>query len=77
MNIELDLPFLALWNNTATKNNIVIIGALMLTMIIFLIFVINWVISPIKKISASLSSGGSDEIKSLVNSKTEMGVVAR
>lgn len=76
MNIELDLPFLTLWNSTASTNNRLIIGSLLLTMLIFLIFVISWVISPIKKISASLSNGGSTEIQSLKNSKTEMGVVA-
>lgn len=77
MNIELDLPFLALWNSTASTNNKLIIGSLLLTMIIFLIFVISWVIAPIKKISISLSNGGSKEIQTLKSSKTEMGVVAR
>ncbi len=77
MNIELDLPFLNLWNSTASTNNKLIIGSLLLTMLIFLIFVISWVIAPIKKISESLSNGRSTEIQSLKKSKTEMGVVAR
>jgi signal transduction histidine kinase len=77
LNIELHLPFLSLWNRTNTTDKWLMTGSMIIIVLFLIIFIIIWVISPLKRISGSLSKGTSDDIEPLVKSSTELGEVAR
>lgn len=77
LNIELNLPFLALWEQTNSNDKWIMTASLAIVVLFLLVFLVLWVISPLKKISASLKKQSSDEITSLASGKTEMNEVAR
>ena len=77
MNIELHLPFLTLWNTTSSTDKWLLITSLFSIVLFLIIFLIIWVISPLKRISGSLQKGTSDDIEPLISSSTELGDVAR
>ncbi|MDA3927678.1 MAG: PAS domain S-box protein, partial [Prolixibacteraceae bacterium] len=77
LNIELNLPFLSLWNKTNTTDNWLMTGSIVIIVFFLIVFLIIWVISPLNKISGSLKKGNSKDIQPLIKGKTEMGDVAR
>jgi len=77
LNIELHLPFLSLWDRTSATDKWFLIGSLSVIVLFLIFFLINWVISPLKRISSSLQKGDSNDIQPLTKSSTELGEVAR
>ncbi|MGF7141355.1 ATP-binding protein [Roseimarinus sediminis] len=77
LNIELNLPFLSLWNQTNSTDKWIMTGSLLIIVIFLVIFLIIWVISPLKNISSSLQKGSTREIKPMLSGKTEMSDIAR
>lgn len=77
LNVELALPYLKLWHSTAANDKLLLVGSMVLTLILLLLFISLWVVFPLKRISTSLSEENSTNILSLLKSKTEMGEVAR
>lgn len=77
MIITLKLPFLSLWQNTTTTDNWFSYGAMALIVILIIIALISWVISPLDKITKSLEKGNSRDIQPLIKNSSEMGKVAR
>ena len=77
LNVELHLPFLSLWNRTNTADKWLMTGSIVLIVFFLIVFLLSWVIAPLKKISDSLRKGDSDAIQPLVKVTTEMGDVAR
>jgi PAS domain S-box-containing protein len=77
MIIDLKLPFLALWQNTTSSDNWLMSGAMILTVILLILALLLWVISPLNKISKSLEKGNSTDIQPLINNSSELGKVAR
>lgn len=75
--IDLKLPFLALWQNTTSSDNWLMSGAMILTVILLILALLLWVISPLNKISKSLEKGNSTDIQPLINNSSELGKVAR
>jgi len=75
--ISLNLPFLALWKDSNSTDNWLMIGSLVIILFFLIVFLIVWVVSPLKRISSSLQKGNSTDIQPLIDTKTEMGEVAR
>ncbi|MBN2805688.1 MAG: PAS domain-containing protein [Prolixibacteraceae bacterium] len=77
LNVELPLPFLSLWHRTNSADKWLMTGSMVIVLAFLIIFLLVWVISPLKKISTSLQHGDSEAIQPLVKVSTEMGDVAR
>ena len=77
LNVELHLPFLSLWSTTNSNDKWLMIGSLVIVIFFLITFLSLWVISPLKRISTSLSKGTSSEIQKLLKGNTEMNDVAR
>ncbi len=77
MIIDLKLPFLSLWQNTTSSDNWLMTAAMLLTLILLILGLLLWVISPLNKISKSLEKGNSVAIQPLISNSSEMGKVAR
>ncbi len=75
--VTLNLPFLKLWQKTTSTDNWLMIGALLLVVCFLIVFLILWVIVPLKKISTSLKKEDSTDIQPLLDNSSEMGDVAR
>ncbi|MDA3878812.1 MAG: PAS domain S-box protein, partial [Prolixibacteraceae bacterium] len=77
LNIELHLPFLSLWEQTNSNDKWIMTVSLAIVVLVLIVFLILWVISPLKRISSSLENHSADEIHSLSSGKTEMNEIAR
>jgi signal transduction histidine kinase len=77
LNVELPLPFLSLWHRTNSVDNWLMTGSMVIVLAFLIVFLLIWVISPLKKISDSLQEGDSEAIQPLVKVNTELGEVAR
>ncbi len=77
LNVELHLPFLSLWERTGTTDKLLMTISMFLVVLFLILFLLVWVISPLKRISSSLKNGTSNDIVPLVKSTTELGEVAR
>jgi PAS domain S-box-containing protein len=77
LHVNLKLPFLKLWHSTTSTDKFLITIALVVMLALLIFFIVIWVISPLKHISGSLQKGNSNDIIPLLNTKTEMGDVAR
>lgn len=77
LNVELPLPFLSLWHRTNTADQWIIIASMVLVLAFLIIFLLVWVIYPLRKISTSLRQGDAEDIKPLLKVSTEMGDIAR
>ncbi|MFA9388989.1 MAG: ATP-binding protein [Prolixibacteraceae bacterium] len=77
LNVELHLPFLSLWNKTNSTDKWLMTGSIIIIVFFLIVFLILWVISPLKRISVSLKKGDSEDIQPLIKGATEMGEVAR
>jgi signal transduction histidine kinase len=77
LNVELHLPFLELWENTNNNDKWVLIASLSFFVILILIFLVYWIIIPLRKISVSLRKENTDDIQHLLKGKTEMNEIAR
>ncbi|MCF8361006.1 MAG: PAS domain-containing sensor histidine kinase [Prolixibacteraceae bacterium] len=77
LNIELHLPFLALWEKTNDNDKWIFTVTLSSLAILMLVFLLYWVIMPLRKISVSLQNENTDDIKHLLKGKTEMNEIAR
>lgn len=77
LNVELHLPFLLLWNNTNTADKWLMTASILVIVLFLIVFLVFWVISPLKRISGSLKGGTQNEIQPLLKGKTEMGDIAR
>ncbi|HKK81948.1 MAG TPA: PAS domain-containing protein, partial [Prolixibacteraceae bacterium] len=77
LNVELHLPFLELWEKTNNNDKWIITASLSFFVILVLIFLVYWIIIPLRNISVSLKNENTDEIKPLLKGKTEMNEIAR
>lgn len=77
LNVELHLPFLSLWDKTSLTDKWLMTGSVVIIVFFLIIFMILWVISPLRKISSSLQKGDSTAIQPLIKGTSEMGEVAR
>lgn len=77
INVELKLPFLILWQDTSLIDKLLMSGSLLLILLLLIVSLSQWVISPLKRISDSLRKGNSGDIIPLLTNPTELGDVAR
>ncbi|MDA3816611.1 MAG: PAS domain-containing protein, partial [Prolixibacteraceae bacterium] len=77
LNVELHLPFLELWENTNNNDKWILTASLSFFVILIVIFLVYWIIIPLRKISVSLQKENTSDIKHLLKGKTEMNEIAR